>query len=128
MKKFIMDDFMNEEYNDLFTTTQCPSQQQLLDYVQGRLTPEQQHEVEIHLADCELCSEAVEGLATIRQKEQIPVWLQQMRNQMLRKLRSRKRRKDQVAYYTQLAIIVIVILFILLAAFWAYHFITHRSI
>ncbi|SEW38422.1 Putative zinc-finger [Chitinophaga sp. YR573] len=123
-----MDDFMNEEYNDLFTTTQCPSQQQLLDYVQGRLTPEQQHEVEIHLADCELCSEAVEGLATIRQKEQIPVWLQQMRNQMLRKLRSRKRRKDQVAYYTQLAIIVIVILFILLAAFWAYHFITHRSI
>lgn len=123
-----MDDFMNEEYNDLFTTTQCPSQQQLLDYVQGRLTPEQQHEVEMHLADCELCSEAVEGLATIRQKEQIPVWLQQMRNQMLRKLRSRKRRKDQVAYYTQLAIIVIVILFILLAAFWAYHFITHRSI
>lgn len=123
-----MDDFMNEEYNDLFTTTQCPSQQQLLDYVQGRLTPEQQHEVEMHLADCELCSEAVEGLATIKQKEQIPVWLQQMRNQMLRKLRSRKRRKDHVAYYTQLAIIVIVILFILLAAFWAYHFITHRSI
>lgn len=123
-----MDNFMNEEYNDLFTTTQCPSQQQLLDYVQGRLTPEQQHEVEMHLADCELCSEAVEGLATIQQKEQIPVWLQQMRNQMLRKLRSRKRRKDHVAYYTQLAIIVIVILFILLAAFWAYHFITHRSI
>jgi anti-sigma factor RsiW len=123
-----MDNFMNEEYNDLFTTTQCPSQQQLLDYVQGRLTPEQQHEVEMHLADCELCSEAVEGLATIKQKEQIPIWLQQMRNQMLRKLRSRKRRKDQVAYYTQLAIIVIVILFILLAAFWAYHFITHRSI
>jgi len=123
-----MDDFMNEEYNDLFTITQCPSQQQLLDYVQGRLTQEQQHEVEMHLADCELCSEAVEGLATIKQKEQIPVWLQQMRNQMLRKLRSRKRRKDQVTYYTQLAIIVIVILFIILAAFWAYHFITHRSI
>ena len=122
-----MDDFMNEEYNDLFTTTQCPTQQQLLDYVQGRLTPEQQHEVELHLADCEMCSEAVEGLATIKQQEQIPVWLRQMRTQMLRKLRSRKRRKDQVTYYTQLAIIVIVILFILLAAFWAYHFITHRS-
>jgi anti-sigma factor RsiW len=122
-----MDDFMNEEYNDLFTTTQCPTQQQLLDYVQGRLTPEQQHEVEMHLADCELCSEAVEGLAAFQQKEQIPVWLQQMRNQMLRKLRSRKRRKDQVTYYTQLAIIVIVILFILLAAFWAFHFITHRT-
>lgn len=121
-----MDDFMKEEYNDLFTTTQCPTQQQLLDYVQGRLTPEQQHEVELHLADCELCSEAVEGLAAFEQKEQIPGMLRQMKKQMLRKLRTRKRRKDQVAYFIQLAIIVIVILFILLAAFWTYHFVTHR--
>lgn len=121
-----MDDFMNEEYNDLFTTTQCPPQQQLLDYVQGRLTPEQQHEVELHLADCELCSEAVEGLAAFEKKEQIPGMLKQMKKQMLRNLRTRRRRKDQVAYFTQLAIIVIVILFILLAAFWTYHFVTHR--
>src|SRR6186713_2783650 len=121
-----MDDFMKEEYNDLFTTTQCPTQQRLLDYVQGRLTPEQQHEVELHLADCELCSEAVEGLAAFEKKEQIPGMLKQMKKQMLRKLRTRKRRKDQVAYFTQLAIIVIVILFIVLAAFWTYHFVTHR--
>src|SRR3954469_10377718 len=72
VKHIIMDDFMKEEYNDLFTTTQCPTQQQLLDYVQDRLAPEQQHEVELHLADCELCSEAVEGLAAFEQKEQIP--------------------------------------------------------
>jgi anti-sigma factor RsiW len=122
-----MDDFMKEEYNDLFTTTQCPTQQQLLDYVQGRLAPEQQHEVELHLADCELCSEAVEGLAAFEKKEQIPGMLKQMKKQMLRKLRTRKRRKEQVTYFTQLAIIVIVILFILLAAFWTYHFVTHRS-
>ena len=121
-----MDDFMNDEYKDLFTATQCPTQQQLLDYVQGRLSPEQQHEVELHLMDCEMCSEAIEGLSAFEQKEMIPVWLRQMKWQMLRKLRTRKRRKDQVAYFTQLAIIVIVILFILLAAFWAFHFIRHR--
>ncbi|WP_143097770.1 anti-sigma factor [Chitinophaga sp. CF118] len=126
MKNIIMDDFMKEEYNDLFTTTQCPAQQELLDYVQGRLSPEKQHEVELHLADCELCSEAVEGLAAFRQKEQIPGMLKQMKKQVLRKLRTRKRRKDQVAYFTQLAIIALVILFILLAAFWTYHFMTHK--
>jgi anti-sigma factor RsiW len=122
-----MDDFMNEEYNDLFTTTHCLSQQQLLDYVQGRLSPDQQHKVELHLADCELCSEAVEGLAAFKQKEHIPGIVRQMRGQMMRKLRMRKRRKDQVAYFIQLAVIVIIILFILLAAFWTYHFVTHRT-
>ena len=120
-----MDDLMNDAYNDLFTTTQCPTQQQLLDYVQGRLTPEQQHEVELHLSDCELCSEAIEGLSAFEKKETIPIQLRQMKWQMLRKLKRRKRRKDQVAVYTQLAIIVIIILFILLAAFWTYHFGTH---
>jgi anti-sigma factor RsiW len=122
----MMDDFMQEEYKDLFTATQCPPQQQLLDYVQGRLTPEQQHEVELHLADCEMCSEAIEGLAAFKHKEQIPGMLKQMKTQVLRNLRMRKRRKDQVAYFTQLAIVVIVILFILLVAFWTYHFMTKK--
>jgi anti-sigma factor RsiW len=121
-----MDDFMNETpYNDFFTTTDCPPQQQLLDYVQGKLTPEQRHEVELHLTDCELCSEAVEGLAAFKQQEQIPVWLRQMKVQMLRNLRTRKRRKQTIAHYTQIAIIVLIILFIMLAAFWTYHFMTH---
>jgi len=117
---------MNEEYQDIFTTTACPTQQELLDYVEGRLTPEQQHEVELHLADCELCSEAVEGLSAIEHKEKIPVWLRQMKWEMLRKLRGRKRRKHQISTYIELGIIVIVILFILLAAFWTYHFMSQR--
>jgi hypothetical protein len=77
--ELIIDEFMNEEYQDIFTTTACPTQQQLLDYVQGRLSAEQQHEVELHLADCDMCSEAVEGLSAFEQKEKIPVWLRQMK-------------------------------------------------
>ncbi|TWV99485.1 anti-sigma factor family protein [Chitinophaga pinensis] len=118
---------MNEEYQDIFTTTACPTQQQLLDYVQGRMTAEEKHEVELHLADCEMCSEAVEGLSAFKEKEKIPVLLRQMKWQMLRKLRTNKRRKHQMAYFTELAIIVIVILFILLAAFWTYHFMSGRK-
>jgi hypothetical protein len=120
-----MDDFMNDAYNDLFTTTQCPTQQELLDYVQGKLSAEKQHEIELHLSDCEMCSEAVEGLNAFKQKEIIPVYLRQMKWQMLRKLKNKKQQKDQITMYTQLAIIVIVILFILLACFWMYHFVSH---
>jgi len=115
----------NEQYNDLFVTSGCLSQQQLLDYVQHKLSPEQQHEVERHLADCELCSEAVEGLQAIRHKEKIPVWLRQMKWEMIRKLRKRNRRL-KAEYYIQLALVVIVILFLLLAAFWIYHFVTSK--
>lgn len=122
-----MDDFMNDAYNDLFTATQCPSQQELLDYVQGKLSPEKQHEVELHLSDCELCSEAVEGLSAFEKKEIIPVYLRQMKWQMMKKLRNRKQKQDQIAGHTQLAIICIIILFMLLAAFWAYHFVTHPT-
>ncbi|MBW8687655.1 anti-sigma factor family protein [Chitinophaga rhizophila] len=117
---------MNEEYQDIFTTTTCPTQQQLLDYVQGRLTADEQHEVELHLADCDMCSEAVEGLSAFKEKEKIPVWLRQMKWQMLRKLRTNKRRKNQISYFTELGIIVIVIMFILLAAFWTYHFVSNK--
>lgn len=122
-----MDDFMNDtSFNDIFAATDCPTQQQLLNYVQGRLSPQEKHEIEMHLADCELCSEAVEGLAAFQQQEQIPIWLRQMKMQMLRKLRTRKRRQTQIAHYTQIAIVVIIILFILLAAFWTYHFMTRH--
>jgi hypothetical protein len=117
---------MNEEYQDIFTATACPTQQQLLDYVQGRLTGEALHEVEHHLADCEMCSEAVEGLSAFEQKEKIPVWLRQMKWEMLRKLRKTRRRKHQMSYFIELAIIVIVTLFILLAAFWTYHFMSGK--
>jgi hypothetical protein len=120
-----MDDFMNEAYNDLFTATPCPTQQELLDYVQGKLSAEKQHEIELHLSDCELCSEAVEGLNAFEKKEIIPVYLRQMKWQMLRKLHSKKQAKKQMDTYIQLAIVVIVILFILLACFWTYHFVSH---
>jgi len=113
---------VKEDLNDIFVGTgQCPAQQQLLDYVQGKLSAAEQHEVEKHVADCELCSDALEGLAAMPQKERLPVVVRQMKWQLLRKLRKRNHRRRPVDYYIQLALIVIVVLFLLLAAFWAVH-------
>ena len=118
---------MNEHFNDIFVTTGCPSQQQLLDYVQGKLTAGEQHEVEMHLADCELCSDALEGLAAIKDKEKIPGWIIEMRWSLLKKIHKRYRTRRKTDYYLYLTIIIISILFLLLAFFWAYHFTTvHR--
>ncbi|MBK8499865.1 MAG: hypothetical protein IPL52_13870 [Flavobacteriales bacterium] len=45
-----------------FDTTGTPSREQLLAYAQGRLSPEQQHEVEAHLERDPFLREAMEGL------------------------------------------------------------------
>ncbi|GAA0546941.1 anti-sigma factor [Chitinophaga japonensis] len=117
---------MKADLNDIFvTTTQCPTQQELLDYVQGKLSPAAQHEIEKHVADCELCSDALEGLAAIAQKENIPVWVREMKWQLLHKLRRKNRRKRperSADYYMQLILIILAVLFLLAAGYWALHF------
>jgi hypothetical protein len=118
---------MNEHFNDIFVTTGCPSQQQLLDYVQGKLTAEEQHEVEMHLADCELCSDALEGLAAIKDKEKIPGWIIEMRWDLLKKIHKRYRNRRKSDNYISLIVIILSILFLLLALFWAFHFSTQHK-
>lgn len=113
---------MNEHFNDIFVTTSCPTQQQLLDYVQGKLTAEEQHEVEMHLSDCELCSDAMEGLSAIKEKEKIPGWIIEMKWSLLKKLRKRYRTRRKSDNYISLVVVILSILFLLLALFWAYHF------
>ncbi|MFB6457351.1 zf-HC2 domain-containing protein [Chitinophaga sp. Hz27] len=118
---------MNEHFKDIFVTTGCPSQQQLLDYVQGRLTPEEQHEVEMHLSDCELCSEALEGLSAIKEKEKIPAMVRQMKWDLMKKLHKRYRRNRRTGNFNiSLTVIVLIILFFVLAMFFGYHFYTHH--
>lgn len=49
--------------NKLFSTTDCLSEDILINYSKGNLSPAQVHQVEFHLLDCELCSLASAGFA-----------------------------------------------------------------
>lgn len=113
---------MNDHFTDIFTETACPTQDQLLAYVENKLSAAERHEVERHIADCELCSEAVEGLAAIKHKEQVPGWLRQAKWDVLQKLRKKTRKKRKEHYYLYIAIISLLILFLAIAVFWLYHF------
>ena len=54
---------MNNLLNkSIFSETGCLSRRSLLSYRDGILSRSDMHEVEKHLVDCELCSEALEGL------------------------------------------------------------------
>lgn len=113
---------MNDKFADIFTETACPSQDQLLAYVKGELSAEERHEVEMHLQDCELCSEVVEGLSAITRKDQIPGWLRQAKWNVLHSLRRKTRRKKKQNYYLYIAIVALIILFMAIGLYWIYHF------
>ncbi len=57
---------MNTPINKfLFNETGCIRKDQLLAYRDHKLSGNEKHEVEEHLVDCMLCSDALEGLAFV---------------------------------------------------------------
>ncbi|WP_109699628.1 anti-sigma factor family protein [Chitinophaga deserti] len=113
---------MNDHFADIFTETACPSQDKLMAYVKGELGASERHEVEMHMQDCEMCAEAVEGLSAISRKDQIPGWLRQAKWNVLHTLRRKNRRKKKENYYLYIVIVSLVILFMAIALWWIYHF------
>lgn len=53
-------------YNKIFAPSDCLSQQLLIGYLKGSLNEHETHKVEEHLVDCELCSEALDGLMLVK--------------------------------------------------------------
>ncbi len=59
---------MNKEF-DIFSGGKCLSFQELIDYKNNALNRDEQHRVEKHLLDCQLCSDALDGLDKISPEE-----------------------------------------------------------
>lgn len=58
-------------HKNLFNETECLSEQIIFEYIDNALSPEQRYNVEKHLVDCELCSDALEGLALVNNRNVI---------------------------------------------------------
>ena len=54
---------MDNKYTNtnFFETTECPSDALLLSYVKGTIAKEDKRLVELHMVDCEMCNDMVEG-------------------------------------------------------------------
>jgi hypothetical protein len=57
----------------LFTDSDCISEQTMFDYIAHQLSPKDQHMVEKHMLDCDLCSDALEGLTLLNDRNRIKV-------------------------------------------------------
>jgi len=57
---------MKELHNNIFSNTTCISKETMLKYINKQLDKTELHQVEKHLLDCELCTDAMEGMKYAR--------------------------------------------------------------
>ncbi|HNW98123.1 MAG TPA: tetratricopeptide repeat protein [Bacteroidales bacterium] len=84
---------MNNKLNNIFSETDCLSSDVLLAYSENRLSQEEMHLVEKHLLDCQLCSDALEGISLIKNKSKFKPAVEDI----LKKIDSKS--KPKVVYF-----------------------------
>ncbi|MGQ0829824.1 MAG: energy transducer TonB [Bacteroidota bacterium] len=93
---------MNESSkHKIFNSTDCIPEQMMFDYIDNKLSPKDCHTLEKHLLDCEFCSDALEGLQTVKDRERIGVI-----NQKINELNASSKEKKiiPISYRTVTAI------------------------
>lgn len=93
--------------------------QQLMDYLAGRLSAEEKHAVERMMAENEFMNDAVEGLEDVQDKQGIQLFVAQMNRDLHKKLiqkKSRKLKRKTIQQRWIMAAVVVVLA--LLIATW----------
>lgn len=63
---------MSEELkHKIYSSSECISEQQMFDYIDNKLSAKEQHLIEKHMLNCNLCSDASEGLELLRERDRI---------------------------------------------------------
>jgi hypothetical protein len=88
-------------------------QETLLLYLQGKLPPEKQHEVEQHILNNEFASDALEGLRGFKDPAQLDHLVAQL-NQELRKKTARKKKSNREAGAEPWLVIALIIILVLI--------------
>ena len=91
--------------------------QKLMDYLSGKLSKQEQHEIEKQMADNEMVNDAVEGLKAMQNQQSIQSHVEQLNKDLHRQLQQkrarRKKREIKDAPYIYIAIILVLALIII---------------
>lgn len=60
---------MSDEFKNMMQEQTCLTRNEMQDYLADRLAGSRLRQVELHLADCELCSDAIDGLKLLTEAE-----------------------------------------------------------
>jgi len=99
---------MNKLSDNIFSETSCPSNEVLLNYVEGKLNAIEKRRLEEHLADCDMCNDEIEGLALLNEPNDIETIVSEINSRIDDKLNVRKQR--DFGFFFKIAASVILLL------------------
>ncbi len=70
-------------------------QETLLLYLQGKLSPEKQHELEKQILDSEFAADAIDGLQDFKDKKKLALVVEQLNNDLKKKTARKKARRQK---------------------------------
>ena len=107
----------NELKNILSNSNKDIDNQKLMDYLSGKLSAEEKHEIEKEMADSDFVNDAVEGLEDVKNKKDLSLFVDQLNNNLHKQLEKKKKRKQKRALkdkpWLYLAVIILLLLIII---------------
>jgi len=85
----------NDLLNILSNGNKDIDNQQLLDYLSGKLSGKEKHEVEQKMADSDLLNDAVEGLQEFTDKKDIHSYVEQLNASLQKNIQKKKLRREK---------------------------------
>lgn len=73
---------MNTDYKNIFNQSPCLTNDEMIDYISGKLSEDKIRKVELHIADCEMCSDELEGLSYLNDIKQLPIITSSLNNKI----------------------------------------------
>lgn len=84
---------MKTKWQDILGQHAQMDPQKLMDYLEGKLSDQEKHEVEAMLADSAFMDDALEGLGQVKDKQKIAAILQELNTQLKRNAKEKNRRR-----------------------------------
>jgi len=81
---------MKDKIKNIFSSTECLSEEMLVKYLKNELTSEQKHFTEIHLTDCEICQDLVDGLSELENIDELSLIVSELNQKIDKKLEQTK--------------------------------------
>jgi ABC-type bacteriocin/lantibiotic exporter with double-glycine peptidase domain len=106
---------MSESLKDILSNLNPEiDQETLMLYLQGKLSAEQQHEVEKQMMDNDFESDAIEGLQDFKNKQNINHLVDQLNKDLRKKTEKKKRTKQKQIVHIDPWVIISLVLILLL--------------
>jgi type IV secretory pathway component VirB8 len=104
-------------------------QETLLLYLQGKLTAEKQHELEMKIIENDFEGDAMEGLYQLKDKQKIALIIEQLNSELQKKTTIKKKRRNKLRLKEEpwLWLTIIIILLLIVISYLIIHFSLKQS-